>query len=668
MLISANIFAVPTGGVQRNIIQTDGKLLTIRQFGDEYCHFMMTLDGYMVIENEQGGVYYSTYSDNKLLSSGILAHNLAQRNGLEKKYLEDRLNAKYDEWVLDTIKNIHQRLQDNANARRLKTQRRTFGVPSTYIGQKKGVVILVEFPNLQMSSPTSNNDYNRMFNSPNYSDNNHVGSVHDYFLDQSYGQFDLTFDIVGPVMVSKNYGYYGSDALSGYNDMNVGEMIIEACSLADEYVNYQNYDWDGDGEVDQIFIVYAGYGQATGGPSNTIWPHEGYLTNGLILDGVRISQYACSNELYGSSGATLMGIGTACHEFSHCLGLPDLYNTDYSGAFGMSYWGMMNSGSYNGPKRIGEVPCGYTAFERWFAGWLDFIDIEKSQKIDQLPSLEKQPMAYRITNEGDTNEFYVFENRQPDKWFKYVSQHEGLHGLLVTHIDYDFKAWTTNKVNTATKHQRMSPIVADNSYGETYGDLAGDLFPGNKNITELTNVSHADYGGKLFNKNTDGSYNMNKSILDIKENEGLISFNVIFNYEIPTPVALEATDISSNSFRANWTSEIADTYTMELEIVKSVKPYIVERIIIEDISKTEYLVSDLSAVFCNYRVRSHKGDLHTEWSNMVSVSLNGLDRINVIPNQSGLEDNNIYNLEGIFLRNPRKGEVIIKGKKKFIHK
>lgn len=128
-------------------------------------------------------------------------------------------------------------------------------------------------------------------------------------------------------------------------------MIIEACQLVDDKVNFKDYDWDGDGEVDQVFVIYAGYGEHAGAPSNTIWPHESSLGNrSIMLDGVRINTYACSSELNGNSGQVMAGIGTPCHEFSHCLGFPDLYDTDYSGAFGMSYWDVMNSGSHSGPK------------------------------------------------------------------------------------------------------------------------------------------------------------------------------------------------------------------------------------------------------------------------------------------------------------------------------
>ena len=672
LLPTLNIIGVPADGIPRNVVQIDGTILTLRQFGDEHCHYMITNDGLVVHEDINGGYYYAIFQEGCLIPSSVLAHNPDERKRPEQLYVGKRLELHRDADILDSLKAYHGQAMQTANERRLQRAlpRRTLGKPTQYVGEKKGLVILVEFPNLSMKSQTANADHRRMFNEVGYSDYNHVGSVHDFFNDQSYGKFDLTFDVVGPVKVSNNYGYYGSDALSGANDMNVREMIKEACVIADDSVDYSVYDWDSDGTVDQVFIIYAGYGQATGGPSNTIWPHESYLGEELVLDGVTISQYACSNEIYKASVGgedMLMGIGTACHEFSHCLGLPDLYDTDYSGAFGMSYWSPMDNGSYSGPNGVGEIPCGYSAYERWFSGWLEFTELSTSQKVEPLASLEKSPVAYKIVNEGHQDEFYTIENRQPDKWFSYVAKFQGMHGLLVTHIDFDSKAWQLNQVNPTQRHQRMSPVVADNDYTRSRDGLAGDLFPGFSNAVVLTNTSHADFGGSLYNKNTDGSYNMNKCLLDIQENDGIISFDLICDEEIPTPIALEASDITKKSFKARWmtNNENADSYTIELEVIKSIKPFVTETKMIEDIHQTEYLLEDLDAYSCSYRVRANKGDLHTAWSNKVHVTLGDSDGIISIITDSPTNAPS-YSLNGVKKEKKGKG-VYIKNGQKYLH-
>ena len=223
-------------------------------------------------------------------------------------------------------------------------------------------------------------------------------------------------------------------------------MVIEACKKADSSVNFADYDWDGDGYVDQVYVVYAGKGEADGGASTTIWPHEWSLSSAsyygdgsgtLTLDGVKIDTYACGGELNGSTG-TIAGIGTMCHEFSHCLGYPDFYDTDYSGGQGMGEWDLMDSGSYNGKwngghsdwpeMNAGYEPAGYTAFERWCAGWIEPIVLSDPQKITNMKpmggtqegGIVDHGDAYVIYMPGSKKtiegEYYMLENRQQAGW------------------------------------------------------------------------------------------------------------------------------------------------------------------------------------------------------------------------------------------------------------
>ena len=196
--------------------------------------------------------------------------------------------------------------------------------------------------------------------------------------------------------------YYGSNDSFG-NDAHAYEMVIEACQQIDDEVNFADYDWNGDGVVEQVFVVYAGYGENyAGSPSNTIWPHEWDLESAsgstLQLDDVTINVYACAAELCGSSGTAMNGIGCSAHEFSHCLGYPDFYDTTYSGGIGMSKFDVLCSGSYGGPQNRGEVPCGFTAYERWMAGWLEPIELEHPDDIKDMPALNDEPVAYIIFN------------------------------------------------------------------------------------------------------------------------------------------------------------------------------------------------------------------------------------------------------------------------------
>lgn len=198
-----------------------------------------------------------------------------------------------------------------------------------------------------------------------------MGSVHDYFLAQSRGLFDLSFDVVGPYKAPKSVTYYGENDSRGKDQHSrIIELLKFACELADKEVNFKDYDWDGDGEVDQVFMLYAGRGEASGGESYTIWPHEsniGKWPERYCLDDVIINTYACGEEL--DYYKNHKGIGTFCHEFSHCLGLPDFYDTNYTNTYSMGSWDVICGGCN------GWVPASYLGYERNFCGWLEYKEL-----------------------------------------------------------------------------------------------------------------------------------------------------------------------------------------------------------------------------------------------------------------------------------------------------
>ncbi len=410
-----------------------------------------------------------------------------------------------------------------------------------YTGTKRGLVILVNFADKEMTSSSARDDFDDMFNLKGYSENGHIGSVADYFSDQSYGRFGINFDVVGPVTVSRSYSYYGQNDRYG-DDKYPCTMVTEACRLADEEegTDFSLYDWNGDGEVDQVFIVYAGYGENYGASSNTIWPHEWTLSEGyeygdgegpLTIDGVRIDTYAVTCELSGRSGSTVSGIGTACHEFSHCLGYPDFYDTSYSGGWGMQAWDLLDSGAYNGPSGMGEVPSGYTSYERWQAGWLEPEVLASGTEVTGMQPLGTAPEAYILYNDADSDEYYLFEYRKSEGWFAYTDYYTAPSGLLVIHADYDETAWEENAPNDEASHQRMTIIQANNkkgtySYGGysiTASEYGGHVYPyGANDSLTVYSVPAAE----LYNANTDGAKFMNKGIYGITaDTDGTMSFS-----------------------------------------------------------------------------------------------------------------------------------------------
>ena len=458
-------------------------------------------------------------------------------------------------------------LTSASNERRART--RGAGTPSANLtGKKKGLVILMQFKDLEFVTPEPQKAFDRFFNERGYNENGMAGSVKDYFLAQSYDQLDIDFDVVGPYTASDSMAYYGSHAIiSGreHNDAHPAELIAEAVELASPDVDYSKYDWDGDSIVDQVFVIYAGYAEAQGASENTIWPHEWSLRalgQDFKYNGVYLSTYGCAAELMGdgvNDTGIMDGIGTACHEFSHCLGLPDMYDTSDSNNFGMGYWDVMDAGSYLDNSR---TPAGYSSYERMFAGWLTPTELKGNMtRVSDMKPLAQSPECYILYNEGNKDEYYLLENRQNIGFDAALFG----HGLLVLHVDYNAEAWRNNNVNTNPERQRMTIIPADGEYGlYKYESLAGDLFPGYSNNTMLTNYTTP--AAITYNANTDGSYFMNKPIDNITESEdGLISF-VALRPELPVPNVYEATATEGEgSFTISWPAvNGAAVYELEL--------------------------------------------------------------------------------------------------------
>ena len=661
MGFDCSILAIPAKRTLKSVRQSDNTTISILLVGDENVHFYITTDSIPVFETNNDYCYGYIKNDSLFISSQI-AHNQSERKEEELCYIKKTKND-----VMSYLANTSN-IALKTNCLRLNKSHPTksLGIGRTFEGEKRGLVILVDFANLSMASDDAHILFNRLFNERGYSDNGSIGSVHDYFYDQSYGKFDLSFDVIGPVKVSKNYEYYGGNSEYYGIDKNARDMVVEACQMVEGKVNFKDYDWDGDGEVGQVFIIYAGYGEHSGAPSNTIWPHENILGDkSITIDGVRINTYACSSELIGFFGKTISGIGTPCHEFCHCLGIPDFYDTDYSGAFGMSYWDVMNSGSYAGPKGYGEVPYGFTAYERWIAGWLEPIELTQTQKILNLANLGDTPEAYIIYNEGNRNEYYLIENHQSSGWFKYVDTFDDIHGMVITHVDYDSYAWSKNIVNPSPDHQRMTIIPADNSYGNNEYDLRGDVWPGGKNVQWLTNTSHVDNGGKLYNRNVDFTFYMNRAIGNIIENEdGTVSFDVIFDNDIYAPQLLPVSNINQDNYTINWKDVAgAQSYCIEQQSMKigsnlmpTTKKEVIEGVVGTSLT-LNWLLKD--ALNTQYRIRSVVNGIASEWSDFMKVEYDtGINDITIDE-----EINNLYySVDGTKSNISRNGIRIIKNK------
>lgn len=539
MFVATTMMAVPAKpGLKKKVTLKDGSTVELSLKGDEH---------------------FSFYTDAKnqpcLLNDGKL-----------KMLTNEEVT---EMWTANKKQRIEQ-----AGQEMLRRAARRAGKPSsTNTGTQRGLVILVEFKDKKFVTENPQPTFNRFFNEEGYNEGGMAGSVKDYFKKQSYDNLTIEFDVVGPYATANDMEYYGAhytdDSGNEHNDIHPVLMVREAVDAAHEAgVDFSKYDWDKDGNVDQVFVIYAGYSEAQGAAPETIWPHEWALSaesKRVKYDGVWINTYGCAAELHGKEGTTLDGIGTACHEFSHCLGLPDMYDTDYSGGYGMAYWDVMDAGSYLDSSR---TPAGYTSYERWFSGWMEPVEIKELTQIEGMKPLATHAEAYVLYNEGRkkdiTGEYYLLENRQP---VDFDSKLYG-HGMLILHVDYNEGAWTSNKVNDDVDHQRCTIIPADNQFAESqYKDLAGDPWPGVTGNTLLNNYSTP--AATVFSKNSDGQNFMNKQIDHITEDVDAktISF-VACRPEMPVPDVEESTvseQTSDNSVTISWNAvEGAVGYELEL--------------------------------------------------------------------------------------------------------
>lgn len=559
LVLSAS--AVPARRAFTSYTQPDGTKIMLKLIGDEHRHLRLTVDGYPVKRGADG--YYrfaQAEADGRLTATSVKAAPLASLREADRVI------------VRSIDPQSVRRAVFSARARRMKApaSRATaaaggIGLTQTsFLGRKdlNGLVILAQYKDVKFTAGNDKAFYTEMLNAEGFSKYGATGSARDYFIDSSNGQFTPTFDVYGPVTLPENMAYYGANDMSEYGngeDVNPAQMIADACKLLDGQINFKDYDQDGDGVVDNVFVFYAGYGEASGGGEDTVWPHQWDLRSAgisLTLDGVRISSYACSNELE-SYGNTVRpdGIGTFVHEFSHVIGLPDLYDTsEYNGSWTPATWSVLDQGPYNNE---GRTPPAYSAFERYALGWLkpETVEYGKNYELPDILSSNKALIA-----RGDSeNEFFLFENRQQSGWDEYLPG----HGMLVWHVDFNPEVWQNNKVNNLVSHNYVDIEEAcgkwvdiedffveygDDYYldGEAYDEaLAAYAFPGTKKVTSFTDDTKPSmrlWSGK----------GLDLPLSNISEQDGVISFMAgekLSDAEVPV---IDKATSGDNYFIARW--------------------------------------------------------------------------------------------------------------------
>ena len=466
ILCAGSLKAVPAKPGLLIACQPDGTEVKIRLEGNETGKFAYSEDGYPLTVDADGFYVFLTLGDDGTpIASSNREINISERKSTTVSFLTG----------LDP-KAIGESLKKENNARR-KTRKgpglRDTTFPSK--GKQRAIAILVEFDDMEFRIENPKEYYYNMLNQEGFSQYGATGSARDYFVDSSIGVFDPEFDVYGPVKLPGSYSYYGRNNAWG-DDAGATEMIIKACTLLDDEIDFTDYDRNEDGEIDNVYVFYAGYGEADGGGATTIWPHSSDIVEATgkknYFDGVLLNHYACSNEIQYTTKLP-DGIGTFCHEFSHVLGLPDLYSTIFD-AFTPGYWDILAFGSYNNSSR---TPPTYSSFSRYALDWMEPRILTNGEK--QLFEIGESNKAYIIPTEKE-NEYYLLENRQKVGW----DEHLPWHGMIVWHVDFIQKMWDNNTVNSFTDHQYVDLVEADNiRNNET---ITGDPFPGIRKVREFS--------------------------------------------------------------------------------------------------------------------------------------------------------------------------------------
>lgn len=518
--------------------QGDGTLIQVYRKGNGHFAFLETEDGIALMRGADRKLYYAAQAaDGDLVPTDRLAHAPGLRPAEEQAYLAEK-------GVTGSLAYAAlQERQARTGAVQVKAATPSDGLGKygqaapgvvSSIGNPVIPLIMVQFPDLSFLSSTTPEKVSRSRNEAGYADEpDCAGSVRDYFVQQSGGMFEPTFDVVAVVTVSKSYAYYGKDSGTRV-DVNCSELVREAITLAKEQgVDFSKYAVGG--QVPLVSILHAGPGEHEAeedGYEDFLWAHFNGSVNIQVGD-TKVRSYFVGNEVTNTYStittppvvlsSQFSGIGVFCHEFGHALGLPDFYDT--SGSNEMKHtpdlWSVMDYGQYHAN---GYAPIGYNAYERAFLGWLNVVDLGDEPGYYHLYPFgsEEGPTAYRITNSANAKEYFLLENRQPDTWFPAKMG----HGMLITRVDYDATRWAANTLNNVASRLRFTVVPADNTwqyyyiYQPNWTGFAGDLFPRSSTRNEFSDTSVP--ASTVYTGQTLG-----RPLYNIKEVDGVMEFSYL---------------------------------------------------------------------------------------------------------------------------------------------
>lgn len=475
--------------------QPDGSSFRATLRGDEWGNVLMLPDGSAIVKDPQGWYCYAGFhADGSRFPTTV--------------HVGDKVPAS----VLSQSRNI----PFDLISRRARTKSMENSMPGSagINGLSRILVIPVQFQDVKFTYDLSLVD--DLFNGKNYTYNGATGSVKQYFDDQLRTDASLEFVVAPLVTLSHRYSYYGHNTSAGF-DERPSEAVVEACTAVNSSIDFGYFDNDDTaGVVDLVILMYAGGDEAQGNGDDRIWSHQSYVRgNAPALDGKKLGRYLMVSELYGneSYGFSFTRIGIACHEISHCFGLPDLYDTALGSFAMLGSIDLMDGGEYNNDAR---TPPAYSAVE-----W-NLLGLGKEMLLEEgpctLPVMSGESRAYYIQNGRKAGEFFLYEYRKSAGWDRYI----GGSGLLVYHVDRssDYaQRWNDNAVNAASEHRLVDLLTSDASVLPTTVDVASQkaFFPygGVVSMNTTTHPRYAFWNGK----------SPDLMIADVKINSDALSFN-----------------------------------------------------------------------------------------------------------------------------------------------
>lgn len=379
--------------------------------------------------------------------------------------------------------------------------------------------------------------------------NDLADSLEAYFNLQFHGSSTFRFDIGPTASLSKSYKYYGENSPS-LNDALMYRGVVEACKDVDSKVDFSNYS-SSSREVNDLIILVPGRSEIDAADANLFWPQTLSLVDKdvyLVLDKQRIDHYALATELDCNGNFT--GIGNIAHEYSHLLGLKDIYDTDGSGSGGTStaMWGctaLMDKGNEN---CNGHLPPNYNAVDLYILGIGNGVNLENTGTYNLKP-INEEGQYYILPGDVD-GEVYLIECRKAEGFDAAI----GGSGLLIYYVDrsenlcgwsdyYKIELtaaarWSRNQVNCNPSYQCAMLLAAL----PEATDVSEVFFPqeGHTSISSETDPALTFRSGNSPTFAITG--------ISIAE-DGSASFNLI------KPLEITSTDIFQNSVIINWLAD-----------------------------------------------------------------------------------------------------------------